>query len=105
MLWALLPPMAVAPKRSPSKRGESWLVPFRWWTDWNKCREALAAVNDDELCTLSDLGRQVRGDARRECSARAGMLPRLFADVIESRRRCAEREVARYLARFDEYSR
>jgi hypothetical protein len=36
------------------------------------------------------------------CPAKVGILRRLFADVVESRRRRAEREVARYLARLNE---
>jgi hypothetical protein len=121
MLWALMPPMAAVPKRSPSTRGKLWLAPLRWWMDRNRYREALAALADDEVSELSDLGRQVRRDARRaycHCSqtrslgslpranspmlpypAKAGILRRLPAAAIEARRRRAEREVARYLAR------
>ena len=37
----------------------------RWWTSRDRNRRALAALGDDELGNLSDLGRQVRRDARR----------------------------------------
>jgi hypothetical protein len=64
MLWALLPPIAAAPKRSPSKGSEIWLVPLRWWRERNRCRDALAAVPDDEISKLSELGRQLRRETR-----------------------------------------
>ena len=37
----------------------------RWWLDRDKSRRALAALNDDQLSNLSDIGRQIRREARR----------------------------------------
>jgi hypothetical protein len=37
----------------------------RWWLDRDKSRRALAALDDDELGNLSDLGRQIRREARQ----------------------------------------
>jgi uncharacterized protein YjiS (DUF1127 family) len=38
----------------------------RWWTRHDRNSRALAALGDDELSSLSDLGRQVRREARRD---------------------------------------
>jgi uncharacterized protein YjiS (DUF1127 family) len=37
----------------------------RWWMDRDKSRRALAALYDDQLGNLSDIGRQIRREARR----------------------------------------
>jgi hypothetical protein len=37
----------------------------RWWLDRDKSRRALAALDDDKLSNLSDLGRQIRREARQ----------------------------------------
>jgi putative MATE family efflux protein len=38
----------------------------RWWGDRDKSRRALAALDDDQLCELSDIGRAIRREAQRE---------------------------------------
>ena len=38
----------------------------RWWLDRDKNRNALAALDDDQLCDLSEIGRQIRRDVWRE---------------------------------------
>ena len=38
----------------------------RWWPGRDLNRQALAELDDDQLSNLSDLGRQVRREARRE---------------------------------------
>jgi uncharacterized protein YjiS (DUF1127 family) len=37
----------------------------RWRPDRDKSRRALAALDDGQLCNLSDIGRQIRREARR----------------------------------------
>ena len=37
----------------------------RWWLHRDKSRRALAALDDGQLCNLSDIGRQLRREARR----------------------------------------
>jgi uncharacterized protein YjiS (DUF1127 family) len=37
----------------------------RWWLDRDKSRRALAALDDDQLSNLSDIGRQIRREARQ----------------------------------------
>jgi uncharacterized protein YjiS (DUF1127 family) len=37
----------------------------RWWSERDKSRRALASLDDDEISNLSDIGRQVRREARR----------------------------------------
>jgi uncharacterized protein YjiS (DUF1127 family) len=36
----------------------------RWWRNRDKSRHALAALDDDQLSHLSDIGRQIRRDER-----------------------------------------
>jgi Na+-driven multidrug efflux pump len=38
----------------------------RWWLDCDNSRIALAGLGDDQLCNLSDRGRQMRREAQRE---------------------------------------
>jgi putative MATE family efflux protein len=38
----------------------------RWWLDRDKSRRALAALDNDQLCELSDVGREIRREAQRE---------------------------------------
>jgi hypothetical protein len=72
MSRASLSSIAASPQRSRwLTRGASWLA--RWWNDRNQCRQALAAVDDDELSELSELGRQLRREQRdRHPSAAPG---------------------------------
>jgi uncharacterized protein YjiS (DUF1127 family) len=35
----------------------------RWWLHRDKSRRALAALDDGQLCNLSDIGRQIRREA------------------------------------------
>jgi uncharacterized protein YjiS (DUF1127 family) len=37
----------------------------RWWLNRDESRRALAALDDDQLCNLSDLGRQIRREERQ----------------------------------------
>src|ERR1051326_5596868 len=37
----------------------------RWWLDRDKSRRALAALDDEEVGNLSEIGRQIRREARR----------------------------------------
>lgn len=39
--------------------------PARWCSERDKNRRALAELDDDEVSSLSDMGRQVRSEARR----------------------------------------
>jgi putative MATE family efflux protein len=45
----------------------------RWWLGRDKSRSALAALDDDQLCNLSDIGRQIRHQAQLR---RAAIMPR-----------------------------
>ena len=38
----------------------------RWWLGADENRRALAELGDDQLCNLSEIGLQVRREARRE---------------------------------------
>jgi hypothetical protein len=38
----------------------------RWWLGRDKSRIALATLDDDQLCNLSNIGRQIRHETQRE---------------------------------------
>jgi uncharacterized protein YjiS (DUF1127 family) len=46
-----------------------------WRRSRDRNREALAKLDDSELCNLSDLGRQVRREARRELFGAKAPMP------------------------------
>ena len=47
-------------------RARDWLTRFQRWRCTEETRRALAAIDDDQLDQLSETGRQVRREARRE---------------------------------------
>ena len=59
--------IGIASLRTPPRRRFPLLARcVRWWQDRDKGARALAAVDDDHLSDLSDLGRQVRRTKRQQ---------------------------------------
>jgi uncharacterized protein YjiS (DUF1127 family) len=63
-------PTAVLARRAAARHIDDMASDIkRWWRGDDKNRRALAELDDDQLSNLSDIGRQIRREARR---ARAG---------------------------------
>jgi uncharacterized protein YjiS (DUF1127 family) len=59
-------PTAVLARRAgPTRVNDTASEVRRWWPGADKNRRALAELNDDQLSNLSDIGRQIRREARR----------------------------------------
>jgi hypothetical protein len=64
-------PRRAIPERSRwLPRLRHWLTGPRWWRERHKGRYALARLDDDHLCELSELGQQVRREERLRDSRR-----------------------------------
>jgi uncharacterized protein YjiS (DUF1127 family) len=64
--WWRAPTAALPRRAAAAPLNEMGSKIKRWWLGGDKNRRALAALDDDQLCNLSEIGLQVRREARRE---------------------------------------
>jgi len=65
-------PVIAAGTPRPRRSLPRWLASLAAWLRWRRnenCLRALAAVDDDELCHLSEAGQELRRRARHELDA------------------------------------